>query len=415
MMTKRRCICLVDLGFGDSGKGSTTDFLVRKFNCDLVVRYSGGCQAGHNVQLPDGRRHTFSQFGAGTFWGAKTFLGPSMIISPGNLVREANALADHGIHNPLSMVTIHPDCLVSTPFHVAMNRLREIARGNTRHGSCGLGIGETRSYWLKYGTDAIVADDLQSGFVCLESKLHLLKERLVDELRTWNVEYSGEWDFRRWSVKAIAGQLRRESHSGVNISYEMPIHHSVAYEAAQGVLLDQTYGFQPHTTWSDVTLQPAYEMINPNDYDEITTLGITRSYLTRHGVGPLPSEDPELSATLSDPGNPHNDWQGTMRFGWLDFPLLDYAIANCGVSSKLDGIVVNHLDQVTDSWKCVKGRGYDLQTFLEDPQNRPLNCMRTQVPVTKQELLELISQRAPIFATSHGPTHQHRELMPHFV
>jgi adenylosuccinate synthase len=76
----KRAIITVGLGFGDEGKGATVDALTRQFEADLVVRYCGGSQAGHNVQLPDGRRHTFSQFGAGTLAGtpsgARTYLGP---------------------------------------------------------------------------------------------------------------------------------------------------------------------------------------------------------------------------------------------------------------------------------------------------------------------------------------------------
>ncbi len=59
----KRAIITVGLGFGDEGKGATVDYLTRQLEADLVVRYCGGSQAGHNVQLPDGRRHTFSQFG----------------------------------------------------------------------------------------------------------------------------------------------------------------------------------------------------------------------------------------------------------------------------------------------------------------------------------------------------------------
>jgi len=70
----RRAIVTVGLGFGDEGKGAAVDFLCRRHGADLVVRYSGGSQAGHNVQLPDGRRHTFSQFGAGTLAGVSTYL-----------------------------------------------------------------------------------------------------------------------------------------------------------------------------------------------------------------------------------------------------------------------------------------------------------------------------------------------------
>ena len=70
-----KAIITVGLGFGDEGKGAAVDYLVRELGADLVIRYSGGTQAGHNVELADGRRHTFSQFGAGTLAGAKPGLG----------------------------------------------------------------------------------------------------------------------------------------------------------------------------------------------------------------------------------------------------------------------------------------------------------------------------------------------------
>ena len=89
----RRAILTVGLGFGDEGKGATVDYLTRALDADLVVRYSGGSQAGHNVELPDGRRHTFAQFGAGTLARLddppRTYLGPQMVLDPPALRREA--------------------------------------------------------------------------------------------------------------------------------------------------------------------------------------------------------------------------------------------------------------------------------------------------------------------------------------
>src|SRR5919106_5585890 len=110
----KTAIITVGLGFGDEGKGATVDFLCRRHQADLVVRYSGGSQAGHNVELPDGRRHTFGQFGAGTLAGVPTYLGPRMIISPATLVPEAEHLRSLGVEQPLAMISAHPGCLVST-------------------------------------------------------------------------------------------------------------------------------------------------------------------------------------------------------------------------------------------------------------------------------------------------------------
>jgi len=79
---------------------------------------------------------------------------------------------------------------------------------------------------------------------------------------------------------------------------------------------------------------------------EVCTLGVTRAYMTRHGAGPLPTWAPELDAQLSDPGNPTNAWQGTIRRGWLDLVLLRYAAEAAG--GPLDGLVVNCLDDVAN-------------------------------------------------------------------
>src|SRR5262245_61258810 len=127
----KRAIITVGLGFGDEGKGAMVDYLCRRQKGDLVIRYCGGSQAGHNVELPDGRRHTFSQFGAGTFAGAPTYLALPMIVNPMALVREAAHLEELGITDPYRTLTIHPGCLVSTWFHQAANQLRELARGRS--------------------------------------------------------------------------------------------------------------------------------------------------------------------------------------------------------------------------------------------------------------------------------------------
>src|SRR5205823_11807755 len=113
-----------------------------------VVRYCGGSQAGHNVELPDGRRHTFSQFGAGVLAPGqpKTYLGPNVVIDPPALLREAEHLTELGVRNPIDSLTVHPRCLVTTIWHKSLNQLRELSRDQEKHGSCGQGIGEARSY-----------------------------------------------------------------------------------------------------------------------------------------------------------------------------------------------------------------------------------------------------------------------------
>src|SRR5438067_7146823 len=117
----RRAIVTVGLGFGDEGKGAAVDFLCRRHDADLVVRYSGGSQAGHNVQLPDGRRHTFSQFGAGTLAGVSTYVAAPVVLHPTALVREAAHLEELGVAAPFRTLTVHPRLLIPPRLHQSPN------------------------------------------------------------------------------------------------------------------------------------------------------------------------------------------------------------------------------------------------------------------------------------------------------
>ncbi len=138
-----RAFVVVDLGFGDSGKGLLTDFLARRTGASVVVRYNGGAQAGHNVVTSDGRHHTFAQFGAGSFVpGVRTFLSRHVIVHPTALLFEGRALEEKGVGDVFSRLRVSEAARVITPFHQAANRLRELARGEARHGSCGVGVGE---------------------------------------------------------------------------------------------------------------------------------------------------------------------------------------------------------------------------------------------------------------------------------
>ena len=86
-------ILVSGLGFGDEGKGSIVDYLVRTKGAEVVVRFNGGAQAGHNVVTPEGLHHTFSQFGSGTFVpGVKTHLSRFMILNPLGMIREEEHL-----------------------------------------------------------------------------------------------------------------------------------------------------------------------------------------------------------------------------------------------------------------------------------------------------------------------------------
>jgi adenylosuccinate synthase len=419
----KRAILTVGLGFGDEGKGATVDFLARRLEADLVVRYCGGSQAGHNVQLPDGRRQTFSQFGAGTLATVseppRTYLGPNVIIDPLALVREARHLTELGVHDPTRLLTIHPRCLVTTPWLQTLNRLRELSRGAAKHGSCGQGIGEARSYWLKYGEDAVFAQDLPH-LDRLRHKLELQRQRTLLELQDFidRIPADTLHEFELWELnaEAVAWDMHEALPDSLSLDAAVPPFRTAIFEGAQGILLDEYRGFHPYTTWNTVTLHHAWELIHATDVEAVAVLGITRAYTTRHGEGPLPTFSAELTNRLLDAGNPWNRWQGGLRCGWLDMPLLRYATA---VAGPLDGIVVNHLDEVreVDCRVCEAYRNIML-TPAAAPQlshqgHLTQDLFRAEPvlsPSTPDRIVRSLSQLAPVVITSTGPTHEQREL-----
>jgi adenylosuccinate synthase len=373
------------------------------------------------VQLPNGRRHTFSQFGAGTLAATRprTYLGPHVIIDPPALAREALHLTELGVQDPGHLLTIHPRCLVTTPWLKILNQLREQARGDAKHGSCGQGIGEARSYWLRYGADAVFAADLRQMDV-LRDKLELQRQRTLlecqDLMERVRADVLQELDLWNQNAENVACELHGAVLDGVAIDASMPRYRVAIFEGAQGVLLDEYRGFHPHTTWNTVTPHHAWELIHHLGAEAVAVLGITRAYATRHGEGPFPTFAPELTACLQDTGNPWNRWQGSLRCGWLDLPLLRYAAAAAG---PLDGLVVNHLDQLADI-KCQVCEAYQNATLVpaEAPnlawQSRLTQQLQLAEPVlspaTPDRIVRSLSEIAPVILTGSGPTHQERSL-----
>ena len=103
----------------------------------------------------DGRHHTFAQFGSGSFTpGVRTHLSRFVLVDPLAMAAEAAHLASVGVPDALDRLTVDRDALLATPYHRAANRARELARGRDRHGSCGMGIGETVRYALEHPADA---------------------------------------------------------------------------------------------------------------------------------------------------------------------------------------------------------------------------------------------------------------------
>jgi adenylosuccinate synthase len=339
-------VIVVDLGYGDAGKGTIVDWLCAQSARDArdardergrpvqaVVRFNGGAQAAHHVLGPGGEPHAFAQFGSGTFTpGTRTFLSRFVLVDLFALVAEAEHLTSFGVPNPLGLLAIDPDALLTTPYHRAANRAREEARGADRHGSCGMGIGETARYALDHPQDAPRAGDIARPRA-LVAKLAKLRDRLAEELQVAvPLPPPGQ-------VAAVyAAIAARVTLAGDGYLARLLAQGPVVFEGAQGVLLDEWRGFHPYTTWSTTMFDNAETLLRESGAAAIR-LGVTRTYQTRHGPGPFPTEDRTLG--LQERHNADGHWQGPFRAGHLDALALGYAAK---VTGGVDAVALTHLD-----------------------------------------------------------------------
>ncbi len=424
-MTRHRII--TDLGYGDAGKGTAVDYFCERENIRAVIRFNGGAQAAHNVVTPDGRHHTFAQFGSGSFHeGVRTHLSRYMLVDPLAMRNEAAHLIGLGVRDVWSRLSVDEFALVTTPLHVAVNHARERARGAGRHGSCGMGIGETQSFANEFPNEAIRAGDLHS-WLDLNRKLTFLAGYYQNE--------GFEFDFGSESITSIAAHLF-EAAAAINIVSPWETSFLLEegpciFEGAQGVLLDEDRGFHPYTTWSKTTPDNAMRLLREANVpdEDITRIGVMRSYMTRHGAGPFVTEDDDLFADFVEPHNAHGEFQGGWRVGHLDFVALRYALAAAG---GMDALFVTHLDQAEaspllqycrqyedeqDGWPIIDIDLRQPEGDLDKQEKLTNQLLHEVVPVLEpfrgESIIKIIERElnVPVIFTSYGPTYKDKRVV----
>lgn len=356
-MSKTKAIVTCGLGFGDEGKGSIVDFLVRKTGASSVIRYSGGPQAAHYVITPDGREHCFSQFGSGTFVpGVRTHLSRHMLVKPQNLILEEEELRRKGVQDGFSRLSIDPECPIVTPYHAMLGQMLELSRGDARHGSVGIGVGQAAME--RDSSGALRISDLfdrRMGRKKLRSHRDekiALAEKLYDE-------------HQAPGMGAVLRHFLKDAVlTGLLDSYEifasrLPITFipddaclerliteggTLVFEGSQGTNIDFEYGFWPYVTKTDTTMKNAGIMLEQfEDRISFTRIGILRGYSYRHGPGPLVTEDKIFEGLYSERHNRTTFWQGEIRKGWLDLLCARYAMA---LNKDISSIALTHADSI---------------------------------------------------------------------
>ncbi len=424
----RKTPIVIGMSYGDEGKGTTVDYLCSEHQTNFVVRFCGGPQAAHNVVTPDGRHHTFSQFGSGTFKGAGTILTAGMMINPLNMVAEAEHLIEVTGVNPFFKTLINGKCLMITDVHRQANRQRELNRGIDRHGSCGEGIGETKAFYLYHPVEAPRIEDMASPGV-LRAKLEKMASLYMEEIDGFVYEVTDSMmeDFHNL-YEDIFGHItmtEKELNEIIKSEAEQGL---LVFEGSQGILLDEAHGFHPNTTWSDVTSRQALKVLSDVgiERDQVKQYGVLRTYSTRHGDGPFPTEFIQDNWMKEYPElhNTYGEWQGDFRGGMFDLELAKYAFkANDG----FDAISLTHCDKNPDkiiesyvggfpepsknfdrdieSHRDYRGK---ISEYAKNISTQDMNVKQVNV----DELISLIETHlAPVEIRSYGVTHLDKEVL----
>lgn len=325
-----RAQAVIGASFGDEGKGLTTDYLCSKGNVGVVVRFNGGAQAGHTVVTPEGERHVFRTIGSGAFHGVPTFLSQHVSVNPIALFLEMKQLGELK-YTP--EIYASPECLVTTFADVIINRRTEDKRGADRHGSTGMGISETidRS---KVAELKITMADIYNGSN-LESKLAEICDKWaefrcgskIDEPKMVEAFIKACKELPNYVFPAGIGQCK-----------------DPLFEGAQGLLLDShNKEFFPHVSRSRTGLHNVKKLCAQAGITDIEAYYVSRTYLTRHGAGPLPGEDPSMS--FDDDTNTDGPYQGKLRFAPLDVSALKQRIMTDSGTEDIK-LVLTHRDQL---------------------------------------------------------------------
>lgn len=354
---------VIGANYGDEGKGLVSAHLAVKAKSEnrkcLTILYNGGSQRGHTVEYRD-FRHVYHHLAAGTCFGSDTYFHQDFLVNPMTFVQE---------YEGVSYCYVDAMCRVVTPFDMIANQLAEQGR-DVRHGSCGMGIFETISRYQhgksgdvhlrKFGDIYRRNDDNYATYDYISAvQSYYENERGLrfDSIPGLDVEgLKWHWadDFNAM-VSDIYLVEKDEENSLLN-RYD-----TVIFEGGQGLALDMDskHGF-PHLTPSNTGCKrmiPWLISVLGNEVP-VEMYYVTRSYLTRHGNGPLPNEYRYLDEDLieQDMTNLPNPWQGTLRLaGFTENTLND--MRNRIINDRLYtlemrdvtyNLVVTHMNEVSN-------------------------------------------------------------------
>ena len=336
-------LVVVGSQWGDEGKGKITDLLSEEV--DIVVRYQGGCNAGHTVVKGD-QQFIFHLIPSGILHpGKKCLIGNGVVIDPESLLREIEDLRKKGIEIGGNLF-IDSKAHVVLPYHKTLDEIKEEKRGKNKLGTTKRGIGP--AYIDKIARTGIrIADLIDKKTLSEKLKINLEEKNEIFE-KLYSIKTSKQEQKDLIKRYQEYGQLLKKYVIDVSLLVNQAIEEDkkILFEGAQGTLLDIDHGTFPYVTSSNPVAGGACigAGVGPTKIDKV--LGITKAYTTRVGSGPFPTEiEGELGEYLRQKGGEFGATTGRpRRCGWFDAVVASYAVRING----MDSMVLTKIDVLSD-------------------------------------------------------------------
>ena len=321
---------VVGAQWGDEGKAKITDLLAQ--DADLIIRYQGGCNAGHTV-VAHNKTFKFHLIPSGILYKGKTcFIGAGTVILPEYFEQEIQGLIKEGID--VSGLKINPLASITMPYHTEVDGYSEDTAQKGKIGTTKKGIGPT--YTDKMARIGLKIQDLYSP-EALSEKLDVilpLKNKTLEKVY-------GLKSYSKEEVTALCANYAEIFRPYVCFDWQKVLQDakrdkkSILFEGAQGVMLDIDYGTYPFVTSSNPIGGGAAtgSGYGPTMIDEV--IGVAKAYVTRVGEGPFVTElTNETGKKIQDIGHEFGVTTGRpRRCGWFDAVIMKYAVLVGGLTS----------------------------------------------------------------------------------
>ena len=346
--------------WGDEGKGKMTDYLAEE--ADVVVRYQGGNNAGHTVEVGE-KQYKLHLIPSGILHDEKlNVIGNGVVVDPLAFFKEIDYLKAEGVSVTPDKLIVSDRAHVIMPYHKTLDKLKEIARGKNDIGTTGKGIGPCY-------TDKVERCGIR---ICDLIDKEVLKEKLMNNSKMKN-DYitkvlGGEaLDFNAmYEEYAALGERLKPfvRETSVRVYDEIKKDKNVLFEGAQGMLLDIDYGTYPYVTSSNTTAGGVANGVGIGPTMITNAVGIAKAYTTRVGKGPFPTElEDETGEWIREKGHEYGVTTGrSRRCGWLDAVILKTTVRVSGLTS----LAVTKVDTLAGLEKVKMCVGYRFKDTVID-------------------------------------------------